>query len=104
SPPLMLALPVALVAFVSWKRARYFGNVAPLAIAALLLVLAMAAPSFPGEGFQLAALVFLFVFVAGVFADLLETRHGMLVMAALCGLLIASALWNLMELARAARP
>jgi len=104
SPPLMLALPVALVAFVSWKRARYFGNVAPLAIAALLLVLAMAAPSFPGEGFQLAALVFLFVFVAGVFADLLETRHGMLVMAALCGLLIASALWNLTELARAARP
>ncbi len=104
SPPLMLALPVALVAFVSWKRARYFGNVAPLAIAALLLFLAMAAPSFPGEGFQLAALVFLFVFVAGVFADLLETRPGLLVMAALCGLLIASAVWNLMELARAARP
>ena len=104
SPPLMLALPAALAAFVSWKRARYFGNVAPLAIAALLLVLAMAAPSFSGEGFQLTALVFLFVFVAGVFADQLETRQGLLVMAALCGLLIASAVWNLMELARAARP
>jgi hypothetical protein len=103
SPPLILALPVALATFVSWKRARYFGNVAPLVIAALLLVLAMAAPSFPGEGFQLTALVFLFVFVAGVFADLLETRQGLLVMAALCGLLIASAVWNLVELARAAR-
>jgi len=104
SPPLMLALPVALVAFVSWKRARYFGNVAPLAIAVLVLVLGMAAPGFPGEGFLLTALVFLFVFVAGVFADLLETRQGLLVMAALCGLLIASAMRNLMELARAARP
>jgi hypothetical protein len=104
SPPLMLALPVVLVAFAWWKRTRYFGNVAPLAIATLLLALAMAAPSFPGEGFQLTALVFLFVFVAGVFADLLESRHGLLVMAALCGLLIASAVWNLMELAHAARP
>jgi hypothetical protein len=64
----------------------------------------MAAPSFSGDGFQLTVLVFLFVFVAGVFADLLETRQGLLVMAALCGLVIASAVWNLMELARAARP
>ena len=104
SPPLMLALPVALLVFAWWKRARYFGNVAPLVIAALLLVLAMGAPSFPGESFQLTALVFLFVFVAGVFADLLESRRGLLVMAALCGLLIASAVRNLVELARAARP
>jgi hypothetical protein len=104
SPPLILALPVALAAFASWKRARYFGNVVPLGIAALLVALAVAAPGFPGEGFQLTALVFLFVFVAGVFADLLETSKGLLVMAALCGLLIASAAWNLIALARAAAP
>jgi hypothetical protein len=99
-----LALPVALAAFASWKRARYFGNVVPFGIAALLVALAVAAPGFPGEGFQLTALVFLFVFVAGVFADLLETSKGLLVMAALCGLLIASAAWNLIALARAAAP
>jgi hypothetical protein len=104
SPPLILALPVALAAFASWKRARYFGNVVPFGIAALLVALAVAAPGFPGEGFQLTALVFLFVFVAGVFADLLETSKGLLVMAALCGLLIASAAWNLIALARAAAP
>jgi hypothetical protein len=104
SPPLMLALPAALVAFASWKRARYFGNVAPLLIAALLMILAIAAPNFPGEGFQSTALVFLFLFVAGVFADLLESRQGLLVLAALYGLLIASAVWNLLELGRAARP
>src|ERR1019366_7356316 len=100
SPPLMLALPVALIAYFGWKRTRYFGNTAPLLIAVLLLVLAMGAPNFPGQGFHLAMLVFLFVFVAGVFADLLETHQSLLVTAGLCGLLSASAIWNLLQLWR----
>ena len=103
NPPLMLALPAALIAYFGWKRVRYFGNTAPLGIALLLFVLTLAAPQFPGQGFGLTALVFLFIFVAGVFADLLETRHGLLVMAGLCGLLIASAVWNLLQLARLGR-
>jgi hypothetical protein len=100
SPPLMLALPVALIAYLGWKRARYFGNTAPLLIAALLLILALGAPSFPGRGFHLTLLVFLFVFVSGVFADLLETRQSLPVTAGLCGLLSASAVWNLVQLWR----
>lgn len=100
SPPLMLALPVVLIAYFGWKRTRYFGNTAPLLIAALLLILALGAPNFPGQGFHLAMLVFLFVFVAGVFADLLETQQSLLVTAGLCGLLSASAIWNLLQLAR----
>jgi hypothetical protein len=48
-----------------------------------------------------AALTLLFVFVAGVFADLLETRYQMFVAASLAGLLLASAVWNLLQLARA---
>jgi hypothetical protein len=104
SPPLLLALPVALAAYLAWKRARYFGNTAPLGIALLLFILATAAaPQFSGYGFHLAALVFLFVFVAGVFADLLETRASPFVRAGLFGLLIASAAWNLLQLARLAR-
>ncbi len=102
SPPLVLALPATLGVFVAWKRGRYFGNASPLMVAALLLVLGIGVPSFPGDGFYLTALVFLFVFVAGVFGDLLETRHSLFVMAALAGLLIASAAWNLLALARAA--
>jgi len=100
SPPLMLALPVALIAYFGWKRTRYFGNTAPLLIAVLVLVLALGAPNFPGQGFHLTMLVFLFVFVAGVFADLLETRQSQLVTASLCGLLSASAIWNLLRLWR----
>ncbi|MGO9863740.1 MAG: hypothetical protein ACLPLR_09040 [Terriglobales bacterium] len=100
SPPLMLALPVALVAYLAWKRARYFGNTAPLLIALLMLILALGAPSFPGQGFHLTLLVFLFVFVSGVFADLLETPHRPFIAAALWGLLTASAVWNLWQLWR----
>src|SRR5208282_839953 len=95
SPPLMIALPVALIAYLGWKRTRYFGNAAPLLIGVLLLVMALAAPNFPGQGFHLTMLVFLFVFVGGVFADLLETPQNLLVVAGLCGLLSASAIWNL---------
>jgi len=100
SPPLMLALPVALIAYLGWKRTRYFGNTAALLIAALFLILALGAPNLPGQGFHLSVLVFLFVFVAGVFADLLETQQSLLVTASVCGLLAASAIWNLWQLWR----
>ncbi len=98
SPALMLAFPVALVSYLAWGRARYFGNTAPLAIAALVLVLAIASPDFPGQGFHLVLLVFLFVFVAGVLADLMETRHRLFVSAGVFGLLSAAALRNLLQL------
>ena len=49
------------------------------------------------------ALRILFVFVAGIAADLLETRYRQLAQAAIWGLLVASAAWNVWELARAGR-
>ena len=104
SPALMFALPAALISYFGWKRTRYFGNTAPLLIALLLLILALGAPTFPGQGFHLATLVFLFVFVSGVFADLLESQQSLLVTAGLCGLLGASAIWNLLQLWRANFP
>ncbi len=103
APPLTILLPAALLAFAAWKRTRYFGNTAPLLVAALLLALAVAAPAFPGRGFHLAGLVMVFVFVAGVAADLTESRHGAIVTAALAGLLSAGAIWNLLQLARLGR-
>jgi hypothetical protein len=101
SPALILALPVALFVYIGWKRARYFGNTGPLVIAAILLILAIGAPDFPGQGFYLAVMIFLFVFVSGVFADLLETSEGLFVGAGVFGLLGASAVWNLLQLWRA---
>jgi len=101
SPALMLALPVALVTYFVWKRSRYFGNTAPLVMALLMFGLAMAAASFPGQGFGLAALAFLFVFIGGMFADLLETKYSAVVAAGLVGLFGAAAIWNVLELWRA---
>jgi len=102
SPPLIPMLVVALITYFGWKRARYFGNTAPLLVALLVSVISISAPEFPAEGFRLIILVLLFVFVAGVFADLRE-RYGMVVMAAVWGILVASALWNLGQLAVLAR-
>ena len=100
SPALVLALPCALVAYFAWPRARYFGNTAPLLVAVLFLGLALGMPHYPGLGFQFMAVPFVFTFVAGVAADLLESRHRQVALAAILGLLVASAAWNLWELAR----
>jgi hypothetical protein len=98
---LVLAIPVALTVYLFWPRTRYFGNTAPLFVAVILVLMGIATPHYPGLGFQLVALPFLLVFVAGISADLLETRYRNLVLACLWGLLIANAIWNLAELARA---
>jgi len=100
SPALVVALPVALITYFSWRRTRYFGNTAPLLVAVLFLLLGLGTPHYPGLGFQFMAIPFLFVFVAGIAADLLETRHREIALAAIWGLLAANAAWNLWELAR----
>jgi hypothetical protein len=100
APALALALPVALIVFAIWPRTRYFGNSAPLLVAIIFLVFAVGSPHYPGLGFTLMAIPFLFVFVAGIFADLLETPQRALVMACLWGLLGANAMWTLFQLAR----
>ncbi|HTR24653.1 MAG TPA: hypothetical protein VMI10_11770 [Terriglobales bacterium] len=99
-PALIIALPAALGAYFGWRRARYFGNTAPLLMAILLFVLAVASPDFSGQGFRLAILTFLFVFVAGVMADLVESAYGSFVTAGIASLVGAAGLWNLVELWR----
>jgi hypothetical protein len=99
-PAFVLAVPVALVTYALWPRTRYFGNTAPLLVALLFLVLGMAHPHLGGAGFLLAAVPFLFLFVAGVLADLMETRYRSLVTAGIIGLLAANTVWSLIALGR----
>jgi len=101
SPALVAAVPVAIVTYLAWPRARYFGNTAPLLVAIVFLLLAIATPHYPGLGFHLMAVPFLFVFLAGIAADLLETSQRHLVLACILGLLLANGVWNIWELARA---
>ncbi|HEV2113708.1 MAG TPA: hypothetical protein VGR50_06130 [Terriglobales bacterium] len=83
-PPLFLVLIIGVVAFIAWPRTRYFGNWAPLVVFLLLVHL-----KFEGQDTFAWALPFAFVFVGGVFSDLLETRRHKLV-AAIAVLCIAA--------------
>ena len=101
-PVLAFLVPAALVTYAVWGRSRYFGNTAPLAVAVLFIILRIAAPHDPESVFSLVAAIFLFVFVAGIAADLLETKARELTGAVLLGLLSANAIWNIMVLTRIA--
>lgn len=99
-PALAFVLPVALATYCVWPRTRYFGNTAPLLVSALFLFLTMANPHTGGAGFLLAAIPFLFIFVSGVLADLMETRYRPIVTAAVLGILLAYAGWSLLNVAQ----
>lgn len=99
-PAMAFALPVALATHAVWPRTRYFGNTAPLLVAVIFILLGMAHPHIAGAGFLLAAIPYLFIFVSGVVADLLETRHRPLVTACVVGMLGAYVVWSLLNLAR----
>jgi len=98
-PALTVLIPVAVIAYAVWPRTRYFGTTAPLLVAVLFLALGMAHPDLAGAGFLLAAIPFLFIFVAGVLADLMETRYGALVTACVVTLLAVCNVWTLVQLA-----
>jgi hypothetical protein len=99
-PALMLALPAAVAAYAAWRRARYFGNTAPLLIALLFFSCAIAHPDLGGTGFLLGAMPFLFIFTAGIVADLLDTDYRPLVSAVVAAILLAYVAWSLVGLAR----
>jgi hypothetical protein len=99
-PALLLLFPAALVIFLVWPRARYFGNATPLIMGLLFLLQRLLSPHPTGSVFGLTAAVFLFVFIAGIVADLLETRSLESVAAIFVGLVAANAIWDLTALVR----
>lgn len=99
-PMMVLAVPAALVVYAAWDRTRYFGNTAPLLVAALFLAPRIGSPHSSDSVFSLIAAIFLFVFVAGIAADLLETKYKELITAVIIGLLAANSIWSLSGLVR----
>ena len=70
--PIVVAAGVAVVLYLGVRRCRYFGNTAPLLMAAVLFpVVVTQVVAQP----WLWALPFLFTFLGGVFADALETKY-----------------------------
>ena len=94
-PLLGIVTGITLISYAVWKRARYFGNTVPLVVITVLFLL-------QHDGAQTAiwALPFVFTFIGGIFADLLETRYRKVVawplgaaMACYAGLGIAAVLF-----------
>lgn len=102
-PALALILPVCVVTYAVWRRTRYFGNTAPLLVAVLFIALGMSHPDSAAAGFLLASVPFLFVFVSGVLADLIETSYRPLMLACVVAVLVTYAARTLMALAEVPR-
>ena len=93
--PIAVASAVAAVLYVGVRRCRYFGNTAPLVMALLLFPLVttqvMTQP-------WLWALPFLFTFIGGVFADVLETPYRKMFLGLSGSLLVMQVLVCIMAL------
>jgi hypothetical protein len=70
--PTLIAVAVAVLLFVGVRRSRYFGNTVPLV---MYFVIAFLETTQVHSSPWLWALPFLFTFVGGVFADVLETKQ-----------------------------
>jgi hypothetical protein len=98
--PIVIATTVAAILYLAVRRSRYFGNTAPLlmflALAPLTTTQAVSAP-------LLWALPFLFTFLGGVFADVLESRYRKLFLVLSGAILAAQAMECLTALPLLAR-
>jgi hypothetical protein len=98
--PIVVATLVSLLLYVSTRRCRYFGNTAPLVMVLLLFPLVTTQTvSQP----WLWALPFLFTFVGGVFADVLEMRQRKMFLALSGVILLTQAILCLSLLPEIAR-
>jgi hypothetical protein len=98
--PLLIACGIAMVLYLINRRCRYFGNTTPL------LMFAGVAPLLTTQTFALPtlwALPFLFTFVGGVFADLLESRYRTLFLVLTAETLLTQSILCLTTLSRLTR-
>ena len=92
----MLCLP----AWCAWRRSRFFGNTAPLIVFLILLAMSILFPQNGASAILFATLPFLLLFVAGVFADLIESRLQAPALAFLFAVIAAQAAYSIVSLMR----
>jgi hypothetical protein len=100
SPGALLLLACALPAYALWPRSRFFGNTAPLLVFVMLLLLGVLMPQSGASVALFASLPFLLLFVAGVFADLLERKLQAPALAVAMAVIAAQAAYSIASLAR----
>jgi hypothetical protein len=75
APAALLAFFFAAAAWCASRRSRFFGNSAPLIVFVMLLAISILFPQNGASAILIATLPFLLLFIAGVFADLIESRR-----------------------------
>jgi len=100
APAALLALGFALVAWCASRRSRFFGNTAPLIVFLFLVAMSVMFPQNGAGAILFAGLPFLLLFIAGVFADLIESRLQSPTHAVIFALIAAQAAYSIVSLMR----
>jgi hypothetical protein len=99
-PGALLASICALAAWFTWRRARFFGNTAPLIVFVFLLAMGVLLPENGAEVILFATLPFLLLFSAGVFADLIESKLQAPALGVIFAIIAAQAAYSVASLVR----
>jgi hypothetical protein len=94
---LPILMTVTLVTFFAWKRTRFFGTAAPLLTGLFIFTYALRM-HFSAYTFLFLALPFIILFMAGISADLLESRYALAANTVVLGVLVANAMIDVYSL------
>ena len=94
---------LALLAYVPWRRARFFGNTAPLLVVVLLFLMAFAMPGMAGYALYFVALPFILLFSSGVLTDVLENPRLNWALGIVMGVILTQGVIGFMGLAHLSR-
>jgi hypothetical protein len=100
APGALLASICAIAAWIVWPRTRFFGNTAPLLVFLLLLAMGIFLPVNGASAILFATLPFLLLFIAGVFADLVESKLQAPALAVIFAVIAAQAAYSIASLVR----
>jgi hypothetical protein len=94
---------LALIAYAPWRRARFFGNTAPLLVVVLLFLMAFAMPGMAGYALYFVALPFIILFSSGVLTDVLENPRLNWALGIVMGVILTQGVVGFMGLAHLSR-
>jgi hypothetical protein len=100
APGALLAFFCAIAAWCASRRTRFFGNTAPLIVFLLLLAMGILFPANGGRAILFASLPFLLLFIAGVFADLIEGKLQAPALGVIFAVIAAQAAYSIASLMR----
>jgi hypothetical protein len=100
APAALITFFCAIAAWFASSRTRFFGNSAPLIVFLLLLAMGILLPENGASAILFATLPFLLLFVAGVFADLIEGKLQAPALAFIFAVIAAQAAYSIASLVR----